>query len=1069
MDSTLRWTKTHSIFCVCKWIPRVLVASVMLTWCMAPMASVVSWAPDFLAATAMQTQAQFDSEEEPYEVESQSKYLFNLAKKEIREGNKERAKFLLQRVLVLDPQHENAKKQLVEITKDGGSLRPNTIASNNPDEESLTASEMVELAQAKINDKDFDGAKETLEKAVEIAETDEIAQTAKALLRTIDVRKQQSQKNEETQMQYRLDQLDQQIQKGIIYLENEQYDRAEEELQRAKQMAPDDERVNKLLDRVYKNRDNKQKDATARELAAQKQEDSGKKQVADTLFQEGVDLYEQGQVIDAVTKWNQAVETYPAHQYANTYLTNTRREYEKAVEEKEKAEELSAQEQEYEEMLDEQIVQYSTQGEEVDIKNVISTVVNLTKLNVVIDDDVSGDVTIEKKDTSLRKILNSLSKQYGIKWQREEDTIYVDTAYQTRVFDLTEEQYKTLELILDDPSTLEDSSRNLKTILYGPQAEFDTPGKDLYLNERSQSLLVTDTEENIRKVEAFLKEMPEIVDEKKPVVVRTFSLDRDIASDIYEIVKLTLFQDQGSYDVRDERRQLYLEPNSSTMIVIDYPENIETVEDILANQSIQDQLERGDLMAKRFQITDLDDVESTPEALARRTEFVETVANVIEKMLFSKSREEAILQGRMVQANPEMGTIDVVDTRENIRRVEDYLNSVRGETTQDILIEAFKVQHVDVYTIADALGYLFYDSQQSTRSLFISESNFQSIGSSQDADVGQNVGNFTEETTRNRFNLTGGGGGGTDMIQFFDVRFFPDENTNSIIVFTTSQEVLSLINRVLNTYDKPQRMVEIENRVVSVALDDLRAINFDYILTNPFLDKMSLNPENLDMGVDLIEGNSTDDPGLKFNMATIGESRLEFVMNLLESTSSLNVMSAPKILHTPNPLFAPVFFSGDQIPFADDVTFEDQGDDDPTNNRLVVNYDVTQVGTVLGFIPFILNDDHVYLEMQTNITEMEGRLPVNVTGGDMPPGQSVPDVGPLLLAQSYANYAVRVKSGETIVIGGMIKETETESQNRIPVISKIPFLGNLFKDRNINKMKSSILIFVTARIINPEY
>jgi len=190
------------------------------------------------------------------------------------------------------------------------------------------------------------------------------------------------------------------------------------------------------------------------------------------------------------------------------------------------------------------------------------------------------------------------------------------------------------------------------------------------------------------------------------------------------------------------------------------------------------------------------------------------------------------------------------------------------------------------------------------------------------------------------------------------------------------------------------------------------------------------------------------------------------LMSLLESTKSFNVLSSPKVLSIANPIDPPLVFVGQQIPYADSAQFDDQGDDDPTNNRLVINYNRTFVGNMLPVIPFILNDDHIYLELAPQIIEPGERLPVEITG-EVTTGAEIPNVGPLLLNQQYLRTSIRMKNGTTVVLGGLITERENETQDKVPILSKIPLLGNMFIDRRIEKQKSSILFFITARIIEP--
>lgn len=998
--------------------------------------------------------------------------LLRLARAEIKSGNVDAGKAILQNVLVLDPRNTDAKKELNALADQGASLSVNSqIAQSGAPIRNLSSAQLLDVARSQMGDGDYAGARATLEAAKNGNPTKKESQQIEQFITAIDSNKEKMAQVAQTQLDYNLSELDKQINKALVYIENGQWDKAEVELHRAQKISSDDKRVTALLNQIYTERSNMKQQSVAMSEDGMKEKSVQLHSAAETLFQEGVVLYKQDQVIEAVDKWMQAVEIFPEHQAAQTYLTNTRVEYDQAVKAREMAEQMAKQEAGYEEMLDTVIPQYSTQGDLIDVKDVLSTLISFTKLNLAMDENLAGNVALEMQNSSLREILNVIQKQYGFVWTREGNTIYVKPGFKTRVFALTDGQYKTLDLILSDPSSIADSSRNLKNILYGPQQEFNVPGKQLYLSQTTRSLNITDTEENIRKVEAFLSDMPEIIGETQPVELGIYKVRKEIAKEIYEIIRVTLYGEQDPIDVRDNRRKLVLEPKSSSLIITDYPENIRKVEQILSDQDLDRKIEDGELEARQFQLTDPEDLDDTPEAIARREEYVRTIAEVLRNMLYGREGlEQAALQGRQLFENPDRGTIDVIDTAVNLRKVEQYLNSIRGESTQDIQIERFVIEHVSVFDIADALGYLFFDSQQSTRSQFLSTNNVQSIGT--DTQGGnQDVSNLFEQTTQDRFNLTGGGGGGADLLQFFDIRFYPDSNTNSIIAFTSDREVLDVVQRVITTFDIPQKMVEIEQRIVTVSLQDLRSINFDYVLTNPLIEDIDLDPSNMDMSLGVAEGGLDEistNPGLNFSASSFGQSRLDFMLSLLESTSSFQTLSAPKMLSISNPISPPFLFIGNQIPYAENVDFEDQGDDDPTNNRLTADFEVALAGVQLGFLPFILNDNHVYLEIQPQVTEAGERLPVQLTG-EAPDDAAIPNIGPITFSQKFVNTSVRIKDGSTLVIGGLIEEKEQDDQNKTPFLSKIPFLGALFTDRSLEKTKISTIMFITVKIIEPDF
>ena len=61
---------------------------------------------------------------------------------------------------------------------------------------------------------------------------------------------------------------------------------------------------------------------------------------------------------------------------------------------------------------------------------------------------------------------------------------------------------------------------------------------------------------------------------------------------------------------------------------------------------------------------------------------------------------------------------------------------------------------------------------------------------------------------------------------------------------------------------------------------------------------------------------------------------------------------------------------------------------------------------------------------------------------------------------------VRIKDGETLVIGGMIEEKESKTVNKIPLLGDLPLIGAAFRSTVTNKTKSELVIMITPKIIN---
>lgn len=80
-----------------------------------------------------------------------------------------------------------------------------------------------------------------------------------------------------------------------------------------------------------------------------------------------------------------------------------------------------------------------------------------------------------------------------------------------------------------------------------------------------------------------------------------------------------------------------------------------------------------------------------------------------------------------------------------------------------------------------------------------------------------------------------------------------------------------------------------------------------------------------------------------------------------------------------------------------------------------------------------------------------------------PDGQEIPDI----LTQAISVVA-RVRSGETIALGGLTNKVDNYSQSRIPILSDLPIIGQLFRGRNTNTTSSELIIFVTPTIVDDE-
>ena len=68
---------------------------------------------------------------------------------------------------------------------------------------------------------------------------------------------------------------------------------------------------------------------------------------------------------------------------------------------------------------------------------------------------------------------------------------------------------------------------------------------------------------------------------------------------------------------------------------------------------------------------------------------------------------------------------------------------------------------------------------------------------------------------------------------------------------------------------------------------------------------------------------------------------------------------------------------------------------------------------------------------------------------------------------SQLTTSVVIEDGQTVVLGGLMKDTTTESTSKVPVLGDIPVIGNLFRQQEETSTRKNLLIFITAHLMTP--
>ena len=301
----------------------------------------------------------------------------------------------------------------------------------------------------------------------------------------------------------------------------------------------------------------------------------------------------------------------------------------------------------------------------------------------------------------------------------------------------------------------------------------------------------------------------------------------------------------------------------------------------------------------------------------------------------------------------------------------------------------------------------------------------------------QELQNINEENTR----TVGGGGRRADFNNSDsssssvsdEVYFEADEDTNSVIVMTSSKNY-EKIKKVIEDLDIPTPQVLIKVLIAELTTTDGSDIGVAWSLLNERSDGRDSYLNEFDYTPLPTEGFTSQ----------IIEGDLTVTLRALQETGQLNILSRPYIMTSNNQ--TATINVGQKFPFVTDSQITDQG---TTYNT--VSYE--NIGITLEVTPSINVDGLVIMDVNPEITTA---LADTVTISEA--------FDATIFATRSAECRVAVPNGQTVVIGGLMQDDESESVEKIPLLGDLPLLGGLFKRTVVDNEKTELLIFLTPQV-----
>ena len=268
---------------------------------------------------------------------------------------------------------------------------------------------------------------------------------------------------------------------------------------------------------------------------------------------------------------------------------------------------------------------------------------------------------------------------------------------------------------------------------------------------------------------------------------------------------------------------------------------------------------------------------------------------------------------------------------------------------------------------------------------------------------------------------------------------------NNQIIITDTRPKLEKAKEIISQIDKVTPQVLIEARIVEVNDDFSRDIGVSWGVSGEDIYKNNLDGQysyNIAMNTPIRAADVTAGSGvIDFNFTRLDAWGtpivLDAALKAMEQENKGKIISSPKILTLDNK--KATIRQGQRFPYQ-------------TVENDEVNIEFQDVDLLLEVTPHVTPDRRVSLQLKTTKNEIVGFI----------------ETGDPIISTNEAETELLVDDGETIVIGGVVKNDFKYTETGFPLLKEIPMVGWLFKSKSQTNTKQELLIFMTPRIVQLE-
>ncbi len=438
----------------------------------------------------------------------------------------------------------------------------------------------------------------------------------------------------------------------------------------------------------------------------------------------------------------------------------------------------------------------------------------------------------------------------------------------------------------------------------------------------------------------------------------------------------------------------------------------------------------------------------------------ETIIKELEEVFATKSKDDDSSFFRFLPIERLNAVMAITHQSRYLQDIESWITRLdRANTASGGGVNVYKVQHTNAEELADTLNGIFTGQSSGSTSGKVAPgkktaevTNKSATDPSQAAGGTGGTSGMSTSTSKKKSSSKSGGGSSTGTATVADVenvKIISDKGNNSLIIVATPREY-EIVLPIIKQLDIMPLQVLIDATIVSVKLTNGLKYGISWYLSHGD-DAVGSNNDkggSTLLGTAAAAAAAASTGGLS---AVYSAGAIKALLNSQANNGNVNVISSPSLMVLNNQ--DAKINIGDQVPIQTSTSsLPVSGGTATPSIALGTSIQYKDTGVMLDVTPRVNANGMVIMDIKQVVSNVAEALTTSAI------------TSPTIQKKEIES-SIAVNDGETIVLGGLIDENNTETKNGIPLLYDLPWVGPLFGNTSVNRTKNELVVLITPRVV----